>query len=265
MPEKKLPFKIKVEKAERDPNDRDIFDSTESDLVPETSTEEKKPFYKKWWFWVIVGLIVIITILEIPVGGKRSDETTSSTTTVTETTTTTTTMRTYTMDELVVKLDKSDGNWYAYAGDEKAMTYTGLAKNEFGLWYVVNGKVDLTRNGTETIDGKTYVISDGKAQEQETRTQRVTDSSGVSIEMKEFMDSYEDFVDEYVEFMENYDSDNAWAVLGKSSAMLAKYSDWAEKLENLNEDDWSAKDWAYYEEVSLRCASKLSKVAYSMY
>lgn len=265
MPEKKLPFKIRVERPERDLEAQELFDEDRTELVPDPSPEEKKPFYKKWWFWVIVGLIALVTILEVPVGGNRSEETTTSTTTVTETTTTTTTVKTYTMDELVVKLDKSDGNWYAYAGEEKAMNYTGLAKNEFGLWYVVNGKVDLTRNGTETIDGKVYVISDGKAQEQETTTQRVTDSSGVSIEMKEFMDSYESFVDEYVEYMENYDPNDPWAAIGSSSTMLAKYSEWAEKLDTLNEDDWSAKDWAYYEEVTLRCASKLSKVAYTMY
>lgn len=260
MPEKKLPFKIKVERAERDLPAREYFDEEEGDLVPGTGPEEKKPFYKQWWFWAIAGIIVLITILEVPVGGNKSADT--STTTTTATTTTTTTVRTYTMDELVVKED-TDGEWYAYAGDEKALSYTGLAKNEYGLWYVVNGKVDFTKNGTEYADGKEYVISGGKAQEKETTTERVTDSSGVSIEMKEFMDSYEDFVDEYVEFMENYDSSDAWSVIGRSSTMLAKYSEWAEKLENLNESDWSAKDWAYYEEVSLRCASKLSKVAYN--
>lgn len=250
MPQK-LPVKIKVERPDPRPE------------VP-AEADNKTPFYKQWWFWALVLVIVLITTLKTCSGDVRTQEP-QTTTTVTETTTTTTTIRHYTMDELEVREDKSDGNWYAYAGDEKALTYTGLARNEYGLWYVVNGKVDFQKSGTEYVDGKEYTITQGKVQEAETTTQRVTDSSGVSIEMKEMMDSYESFVDEYVEFMEDYENQDSWSAIARSSSMLAKYSEWAEKIEKMDESDWSTKDWQYYEEVTLRCAQKLNKVAYNYY
>lgn len=247
MPQK-LPDNIRLKRTERNPE------------TP-ASPESESPFYKQWWFWALAIIIVLLTVFQSCSGDVSPQQ--QETTTVTETTTTTTTtVRTYTMDELVVRKDETDGGWYAYAGEEKAVTYTGLAKNDLGLWYVVNGKVDFEKNGTEYADGKEYVITKGKAQEKETTTQRVTDSSGVSIEMKELMESYEAFVDDYVEFMEDYDSQDSWSVLAKSSSMLAKYSDWMEKIEKMDESDWSTADWLYYEEVTLRCAQKLNKVAY---
>lgn len=222
---------------------------------------QKKPIYKRWWFWLIVGFL-LLSVMVASCGDDDSSTSTTETTAVEETvaTTTTTTTRTFTMDELVVREDPSDGNWYAYAGEEKALSYTGFAKNDFGLWYVVNGKVDFSKEGTEYLNGEEYVISKGKA-ELKTTTQPITNTNGVSKEMKDTMDSYEAFVDEYVAFMKKYEnSDNAVGMLVDYSSMMAKYAEWADKLDKLEDEDWSVADMAYYEEVTLRCVNKMASV-----
>lgn len=140
---------------------------------------QKKPIIKRWWFWLIVG-ILLLSMVGACIGGDDGSTSTTETTAVEEvaaTTTTTTTQRTYSMDELVIKEDASDGNWYAYAGEEKALSYNGLAKNDYGLWYVVNGKVDFSKTGTESFNGKEYEISGGKAIEKTTTTKPTTSFS----------------------------------------------------------------------------------------
>ncbi len=138
---------------------------------------QKKPIIRRWWFWLIVG-ILLLSLVGACFGGKDSSTATTDTTTVEEaSTTTTTTVRTFSMEELVVKEDAADGNWYAYAGEEKALSYTGFAKNDYGLWYVVNGKVDFSKTGTESLNGKEYEISGGKATEKTTTTKPTTSFS----------------------------------------------------------------------------------------
>ena len=41
-------------------------------------------------------------------------------------------------------------------------SFTGIAKNEYGTWYVKNGKVDFSKNGKVTYNGKTYTVEKGK-------------------------------------------------------------------------------------------------------
>ena len=42
-------------------------------------------------------------------------------------------------------------------------SYTGLCRNQAGIWYINKGKVDFTYNATvKATDGKTYTIKNGK-------------------------------------------------------------------------------------------------------
>ena len=91
-----------------------------------------------------------------------------------------------------------------------------------------------------------------------------TDSSqtdGIRPEFKEAMDSYEAFFDEYVDFMEKYeDSDDVLGMLDEYSDYLTKYADYMEKLDDVDTNNLSAADAAYYAEVSARITKKLAGI-----
>ena len=58
-----------------------------------------------------------------------------------------------------------DGNWYYYVDGVIDTSYTGEATNEYGKWYVVNGKVDFSHKFggylAEGEDGNWYYYVDG--------------------------------------------------------------------------------------------------------
>ena len=56
-----------------------------------------------------------------------------------------------------------DGNWYYYVDGEIDTDFTGTAANEYGTWYIVEGKVDFGHNGvSEASDGNWYYFTNGK-------------------------------------------------------------------------------------------------------
>ncbi|MBR6089202.1 MAG: zinc-ribbon domain-containing protein [Anaerolineaceae bacterium] len=84
------------------------------------------------------------------------------------------------------------------------------------------------------------------------------DSNGVNIDMKNFLDSYEDYVDEYIAFMKSYDSGNV--------LLLVRYLSFLEKLDELgrngekwenNKSEMSYADYNYYMTVMNRINTKL--------
>ena len=81
-------------------------------------------------------------------------------------------------------------------------------------------------------------------------------------EFKEYMDSYEEFMDEYIEFMEKYekaDSTSAALMLVDYARLMGRYTDFAEKLDAMDESDYTKAEWAYYMEVTNRVNQKLLK------
>ena len=83
-------------------------------------------------------------------------------------------------------------------------------------------------------------------------------SSLVSPELVEFLDSYEAFVDEYISFMERYSqSPSSLELLSELSTYMEKYSDLASAIEKYDADSMSPADAAYYLEVTTRVSKKL--------
>ena len=81
-------------------------------------------------------------------------------------------------------------------------------------------------------------------------------------EFKEYMDSYEQFMDEYIEFMEKYekaDTGSAALMLVDYTRLMGRYTDFAEKLDAMDESDYTKAQWAYYLEVTNRVNQKLPK------
>lgn len=90
------------------------------------------------------------------------------------------------------------------------------------------------------------------------------DKNGVSIELKEFLDSYEDFMDQYVEFMQNYNVSDMSA-LTEYSELMIKYYDFLEKTEKYDgSDEMTIADEKYYTECMLRIEQKLINASIDM-
>lgn len=61
-----------------------------------------------------------------------------------------------------------DGKWALMEGDKVEKDFTGVAENENGLWYIVDGYVDFDFSGTlEADDGTVYTIENGKVTDQQ--------------------------------------------------------------------------------------------------
>lgn len=83
----------------------------------------------------------------------------------------------------------------------------------------------------------------------------------VNPELKEFLDSYEACINEYVDFMKKYtSSDDVMGMLADYTNIMSKYADFTKKMDNINEDDLTGADLAYYVEVTSRCTQKMLEI-----
>lgn len=83
--------------------------------------------------------------------------------------------------------------------------------------------------------------------------------------VKEFLDAYEACMNEYVDFMRKYmnaDPTSMMAMMGDYYSILARYTEFAEKIDALNENDLTNAELAYYLEVTGRVSQKLLSVAW---
>ena len=84
---------------------------------------------------------------------------------------------------------------------------------------------------------------------------------GVSAKFKKLMDGYEKFMDDYIDFMKKYNDNPTDAeLLSAYSDWMKDYADWVEKIDDVDEDELSAADAAYYLKVTARVTKKLAKV-----
>ena len=83
-------------------------------------------------------------------------------------------------------------------------------------------------------------------------------------EVKEFLDAYEACMDEYVEFMQKYmnaDPTSMVSMMGDYYSILARYTEFAEKIDAFDESELTNAELAYYLEVTNRVSRKLLSVA----
>ena len=89
-----------------------------------------------------------------------------------------------------------------------------------------------------------------------------TQASESSFEdFKQMMDDYEAFMDSYCELMEKYNSDPG-TYMKEYLEMNAKYLKVMDELEELEDEDLTDEEMAYYLEVMNRINTKLAEVAY---
>lgn len=83
----------------------------------------------------------------------------------------------------------------------------------------------------------------------------------VDADFKKMMDSYEDFFDEYIEFMKKYEnSDDVAGMLNDYADYMTKYADYMQKLNDVDTDNLSTADAAYYTKVQARIVKKLAEI-----
>ena len=83
-------------------------------------------------------------------------------------------------------------------------------------------------------------------------------------EVKEFLDAYEACMDEYVDFMQKYlnaDPTSMVSMMGDYYSILARYTEFAEKIDAFVESELTNAELAYYLEVTNRVSQKLLLVA----
>lgn len=86
----------------------------------------------------------------------------------------------------------------------------------------------------------------------------------IRAEVKEFLDAYEACMDEYVEFMQKYmnaDPTSMVSMMGDYYSILARYTEFAEKIDAFDESELTNAELAYYLEVTNRVSQKLLSVA----
>lgn len=91
-------------------------------------------------------------------------------------------------------------------------------------------------------------------------TEEPLSQSDIRPEFKEYMDSYEAFMDEYIEFMQKYekaDSGSAALMLYDYYRLMERELEFSEKLDAMEESDYTNAEWAYYLEVTNRVNQKL--------
>ena len=94
--------------------------------------------------------------------------------------------------------------------------------------------------------------------------QTVAAENEIRPEVKEFLDAYEACMDEYVDFMQKYmnaDPTSMVSMMGDYYSILARYTEFAEKIDAFDESELTNAELAYYLDVTNRVCQKLLSVA----
>ena len=141
-----------------------------------------------------------------------------------------------------------------------------------------SGRIVVEEGTAFTVDDYAGVISPAKkitfgesADEAATDQSATTDSSDVTPEFKEFMDSYETFMNGYCDFMKNYNdtaaSGDATALanmLGDLSNLTQREAEWLDKINAVDQSTLSTADLNYYIEVTTRISQRLLETSASL-
>ena len=115
------------------------------------------------------------------------------------------------------------------------------------------------KNGGVNLKDNTTTASVSRSAQVQATAQPKTNSAntgGVDPDLKAWLDSYESFMDQYVAFMKSYDGSSSTALLNYA-AMMAKYADFTEKLDEWDTEEMSSADYSYYLTVVNRVNTKL--------
>lgn len=118
---------------------------------------------------------------------------------------------------------------------------------------------------TETTENSKSVKKTESTQKENTKKEKKQASEKkdekVNADFKKMMDSYEAFFDKYIKFMKKYEnSDDVAGMLNEYTEYMTEYADYIQKLDEIDTDELSVADAAYYAEVQARIYKKLSEI-----
>lgn len=90
-----------------------------------------------------------------------------------------------------------------------------------------------------------------------------TSSTGVSKEVREFVDGFEAFFNKYVDVMESIASGNNLSAIADYATLLSEYAEWMEKIDEFESKDMTAEDSKYFWDAYARVMSKLTSAGLS--
>lgn len=102
--------------------------------------------------------------------------------------------------------------------------------------------------------------SDAASSSASTDSSTTADSSLITPEFKETMDSYEEFMNKYCDFMVKYtdaDAVDQASMLADYTDLVQQEADWAKRISAIDESTLSDADDAYYIEVQARVSKRL--------
>ena len=66
------------------------------------------------------------------------------------------------LDRTYTGMAKNEYGWFYMKNGQLDRTYTGISQNSYGKWYMKNGQLDRSFTGDVTFNGITYHIVQGK-------------------------------------------------------------------------------------------------------
>lgn len=109
---------------------------------------------------IIYAIVLILLLVAIIYGVNHSPLTEEAESTTNLSAETSVVQQT---EEPTVKQTDS-GQWAACRGETIDYSFTGIASNDLGSWYIQNGFVDFSFTGPVTYNNNVYNIVDGKVQ-----------------------------------------------------------------------------------------------------
>ena len=91
----------------------------------------------------------------------------------------------------------------------------------------------------------------------EAPTEAPTKAAGVNPELVAYLKAYEDFIDSYIDFMKHYDASD-FSMLMRYLELLSEYAEQMEKVNSIDQSEFTTEDLMYYNETMLRITQKIA-------
>lgn len=227
--------------------------------------KQKKPFYKKVSFYIIAGVIVLICIfLFKPTGGNNNPyslgkEYPNEKVDVNGMTISEACSALREKGWTISSVDGINNNHTTESSDCSDTSHIATDVSYYKQYSEDETTPECAIKFNSNVEYKEEDNSEPKGGSDSNSSNSTPSSENTS--WKEVLNDYEAWVDQYVAFMKKYknaSSSDAAAMMSDYSDMLAKQTEWTEKIDKLD-DDLKGDDLKYYLEVTARCNTKMAE------